>query len=27
VGVGEDRTNGVCVEIDTSGSYATPTIS
>lgn len=27
VGVGEDRTNGVCVEIDSSGDYATPTIS
>ena len=27
VGVGQERTNGVCVEIDSSGSYATPTIS
>lgn len=27
VGVGEDRTNGVAVEIDASGDYATPTIS
>jgi len=27
VGIGEDRTNGVCVEIDSSGDYATPTIS
>ncbi|MCP5016864.1 MAG: hypothetical protein GY938_16590 [Ketobacter sp.] len=27
VGIGEDRTNGVCVENDTSGDYATPTIS
>jgi len=27
VGIGEDRTNGVLVEIDTSGSYASPTIS
>ena len=27
VGVGMDRTNGVCVEIDASGDYATPTIS
>jgi len=27
VGIGEDRTNGVCVEIDSSGSYASPTIS
>lgn len=26
-GIGEDRTNGVCVEIDASGNYATPTIS
>ncbi len=26
-GIGEDRTNGVCVEIDASGDYATPTIS
>lgn len=27
VGIGEDRTNGVCVEIDAAGDYATPTIS
>jgi hypothetical protein len=27
VGIGEDRVNGVCVEIDSSGSYASPTIS
>ena len=27
VGVGEDRTNGVCVYIADSGSYTTPTIS
>lgn len=27
VGVGQDRTNGVCVEIDAAGAYATPTIS
>lgn len=27
IGVGEDRTNGVCVEIDSAGDYATPTIS
>lgn len=26
-GIGEDRTNGVVVEIDSSGNYATPTIS
>lgn len=26
-GIGEDRTNGVCVEIDAAGDYATPTIS
>jgi hypothetical protein len=26
-GIGETRTNGVCVEIDASGSYATPAIS
>ncbi len=26
-GIGEDRTNGVCVEIDSSGDYATPTIT
>jgi hypothetical protein len=27
VGIGEDRTNGVCVKIAGSGDYATPTIS
>ena len=27
VGIGEDRTNGVAVEIDSSGDYATPPIS
>lgn len=27
IGIGEDRTNGVCVEIDASGDYASPTIS
>lgn len=27
IGIGEDRTNGVCVEIDASGDYATPVIS
>jgi hypothetical protein len=27
VGIGSDRTNGVCVEIDAAGDYATPTIS
>lgn len=27
MGIGTDRTNGVCVENDSSGDYATPTIS
>jgi hypothetical protein len=27
MGIAQDRTNGVCVEIDSAGDYATPTIS